>query len=153
MEVNIREALNDDSPQIRNVVFTVLREYGLQPDPETTDKDLDDIEKEYFSRGGYFGVIELNSEIVATVGIYKISSSTCELRKMYCASKYRGKGIGKKLLEHSLMIAGKLGFSRVVLETASPLVEAVHLYKKYGFIEYTPEHLAARCDQAYELLM
>lgn len=94
MEVNIREAFNGDSPKIKNVVFTVLKEYGLEPDPETTDKDLDDIEEEYFSKGGYFGVIELNSEIVATVGIYKISSSTCELRKMYCSSKFRGKGIG-----------------------------------------------------------
>ena len=39
----------------------------------------------------------------------------------------------------------------MTLETASVLKEAIALYESYGFVEYEPDHLSARCDQAYFL--
>lgn len=147
----IREANDSDAENIKRVVFSVLEEYGLEPDSSSTDKDLDSIDENYKNNGGYFGVIEIDSDIVAAVGIYKIDSDTCELRKMYALPSQRGMGLGRKLLEHSLAKAKELGFNRVVLETASPLVAAISLYKKYGFREYRPDHLSSRCDQAFEL--
>ncbi len=151
--MNIREAKQSDSESIKNVVFEVLKEYGLDPDPGTTDKDLDAIDKLYGENGGYFGVIEDLNKVVATVGIFKVSETTCELRKMYALPNQRGKGLGRKLMEFSITKAKELGFERIILETASPLVEAISLYKKYGFIEYQPDHLSARCDQAFELFI
>lgn len=151
--MNIRAANNADSKAIKFVVFSVLGEYGLSPDPAATDKDLEDIEQSYFSNNGYFGVVEKDKIIIATVGLHRESATTCELRKMYCLASDRGNGLGKRLLEFSLAKAKELGFSRIVLETASPLKEAIGLYKKYGFIIYKPEHLSPRCDQAYELYL
>jgi putative acetyltransferase len=54
-------------------------------------------------------------------------------------------------MEFALSKAKELG--RVILETASPLKEAIGLYKRYGFKEFNPEHLSARCDQAFELYL
>ncbi len=54
MKITIRDATDSDSKQIRGLVYSMLEEYGLQPDPEETDKDLESIEYEYFSKGGYF---------------------------------------------------------------------------------------------------
>ena len=70
---------------------------------------------------------------------------------MYLHSSYRGKGFGKLLLESALSQARRIGFKKMTLETASVLKEAISLYKSYGFIEYEPEHLSSRCDQAYIL--
>jgi len=39
----------------------------------------------------------------------------------------------------------------VTLETASVLTEAIGLYRSYGFVEYQPDHLSSRCDQAFVL--
>ncbi len=151
--MNIRAANNADSEAVKRVVFSVLQEYGLKPDSNSTDKDLENIEASYFLKGGYFGVVEENNSIVATIGLHRENATTCELRKMYCLASSRGKGLGKKLLEFSLVKAKELGFSRIMLETASPLKEAISLYKKYGFVEYKPDHLSSRCDQAYELYL
>lgn len=151
--MDIRTATNADSEAVKVVVFSVLKEYGLSPDSSSTDRDLENIEESYFLQGGYFGVVEENNIIVATVGLHRENATTCELRKMYCLASSRGKGLGKTLLEFSLVKAKELGFSRIVLETASPLKEAISLYKKYGFVEYNPEHLSSRCDQAYELYL
>lgn len=151
--MEIRKAKNSDSEAIKSIVFSVLKEYGLNPDSKTTDRDLDSIDQTYFLNGGYFGVVVENGEIIATVGIYRETATTCELRKMYCIPSKRGKGLGNKILIFSLEKANELGFSRVVLETATPLKEAIGLYKKHGFVEFNPDHMSARCDQAYELYL
>lgn len=149
--MKFRTAKNEDSDAIKKLVFGVLAEYGLTPDPGTTDKDLDDIEHYYHNNNGYFGVIEEENTIVASVGIIRMDTLTCELRKMYALPVIRGKGIGKQLLEYAIVKARLLGYKKVVLETASPLKEAISLYKHYGFKEYHPDHLSQRCDQAFTL--
>lgn len=134
------------------MVYNVLREYDLKPDPQSTDTDLKDIERYYFERGGTFVVLEdRDGSIVGAYGLYLIDRQTCELRKMYLHRSYRARGLGKLLLEKALSQARELGFTKVVLETASVLKEAIGLYKSYGFVEYEAEHLSSRCDQAYML--
>lgn len=147
----LRPATNADAMRVQELVFGVLQDYGLQPDPNGTDLDLADIEAHYFGQGGWFGVLEADGSLVASVGVARHSDTTCELRKMYCATQWRGRGFGRQLLDAALAQARMLGFRRVVLETASPLKEAIALYRRYGFTPYTPTRLAARCDQAYEL--
>lgn len=147
--MNIRNASNADIPAIRELVFGVLTSYGLKPDPTTTDRDLDDIDKNYFHGGGRFSVLEDEGRIIGSYGLWRIDDRECELRKMYLSAGHRGKGLGRLLLEHALQSAEKLGFRTVCLETASVLKEATALYVKYGFTPYHAAHLSARCDQAY----
>jgi putative acetyltransferase len=148
--IRIREARNADSDEVKELVFGVLNEYGLESDPLRTDSDLDDIESTYFESGGIFYVLEDDARsIVGTAGLYAVDGSTCELRKMYLEKRYRGLGIGKELIEVVVIKAKELGFHVMVLETASVLKEAIRLYTNYGFREYQPKHLSSRCDQAY----
>ena len=103
-------------------------------------------------RGGAFDLlVDASGQVVGSVGLYRVSESTCELRKMYLAPEVRGCGWGSRLLEHALARAADLGYSRVVLETASVLRAAIALYERRGFRPYQPDHLAARCDTAYFL--
>ena len=134
------------------MVYTVLEEYGLRSDPASTDADLNDIEQSYFAKGGTFQVlVQESGSIIGAYGLYRLDSHTCELRKMYLHRAYRRQGLGKRLLDDALAKARELGFRKVVLETASVLKEAIALYERYGFAPYRPDHLSARCDQAYLL--
>jgi len=148
----LRPASNKDGRKITDLVYGVLIEYGLKPDGACTDADLKDIEHSYFEPGGTFCVLEEEGgSIIGAYGLYPVDKRTCELRKMYLRSSYRGKGLGKLLLDDALSKARRMGFERMTLETASVLKEAIALYKSYGFVEYEPEHLSSRCDQAYVL--
>lgn len=147
-----RPATNLDRSAIESLVFRVLREYGLEPDPAGTDADLSDIEAVYAGAGGIFDVLmDGAGEVIGTVAVFRVDSRTCELRKMYLARGARGRGLGRMLLEHALQRAAVLGFRRIVLETASVLREAVALYESRGFLRHDPGHMAARCDAAYYL--
>lgn len=148
----LRPATNTDCTQVQNLVFTVLGEYGLRPDPDRTDADLCDIEQSYFAQGGTFRVLEAgNGSIVGCYGLYPLGAGTCELRKMYLHRDYRGQGHGKRMLEEAIEKAGQVGFRRITLETASVLKAAIRLYESYGFTPCHSDHLSPRCDQAYIL--
>lgn len=149
----LRSATNADAEAVRSVVFSALREHGLEPSPDDTDADLSDIERHYHARGGLFGVLVENGggKIVGTVGLHPDEPGTVELRKMYLRPEHRGLGCGRCLLEHALAEARRLGFRRVVLESTSKLPKAVALYRSYGFQPYPAKHCAPRCDQTLEL--
>lgn len=148
----IRGAQADESEDIRDLVHRVLEEYGLTPDPQGVDADLENLDAGYPDRGGFFDVaVGPDGEIAGCCGIYPIDADTCELRKMYVLRDARGYGLGGRLLRRALAFARGRGFKRVELETASVLKEAIALYAGAGFEPIRRTHLAARCDQAFAL--
>ena len=142
------QANNDHKEISKKIIFGVLEEYGLIPDNPELDSDLENIETNY--KDGYFGLI-INDlgEVTGTFALYKIDDQTAEIRKMYLLNNSRRKGIGKWMLSFLYAKAKELGFKKVQLLTASPLVEAMDLYKKSGFIEYDTPKQGPRCDKAF----
>jgi len=152
-EIIIRLASNADCERVQRLVFGVLREYGLAPDLEGTDRDIADIETHYIARGGTFELIEDGQgNLLGTVGLYPMNAEIVELRKMYFSPDLRGKGFGKKTLARMIEKARALGFKKIYLETATVLKEAVALYEKFGFEETDAKH-TPRCDAAYFLVL
>jgi putative acetyltransferase len=146
----IRPATNADCAQVRALIFAVLNEYDLEPAPKTTDRDLDDLEG--FYADGAFDVLETaDGEIIGTVGLASMGNGVVELRKMYLKLSARGRGHGKRLLKHAIETAGNLGFTRIELQTARVLEEAIGLYEKFGFAPSEEAALERRCDQALAL--
>lgn len=149
-DIFVRSASNGDCEAVQELVFSVLREYGLVPDIGGTDVDLTNLEEFYIKRGGIFEVfVAADERIVGTVGLYPIDDETIELRKMYLRPEVRGKGLGRETLARMVEKSRELGFRRLYLETASILKEAVGLYEKFGF-RPTCEMHTPRCDVAFE---
>jgi len=148
-DFTFRKGTKKDSSQIALLVHTVLREYGLTPEPHGVDHDLWNVEESY--KDGYFGVILRDQKIVATYGLYPLSAEKVEVRKMYAYPNVRGYGLGQWMLLHLLAIAKHNDFKEVELETASALEEAIGLYKKFGFREKDFENKTPRCDKAFYL--
>ena len=148
-EPRFRQATNADADAIRSLVFTILTEYGLTPDPALTDRDLFDIESSYAGRGGYFEILlDEQQQVVGSWGLYPLRPGVCELRKMYLHPSCRGQGLGKTIMKRALNQAHSLRFTRIELETAGVLKEAIILYDSFGFQPFIPDHMSSRCDQA-----
>ena len=92
---SVRRAARADEAQIRELVFGILREYGITPDPEGTDADLFDLDANYFARDGMFDVAyDTAGKLVGCCGTFAQDAKTCELRKMYVRADQRGRGLG-----------------------------------------------------------
>lgn len=151
-EIFVRSATNADCAKVQNLVFGVLREFGLEPETGGTDADLSDIETYYIKSGGLFEILEdADGRLLGTIGLFPLDAETVELRKMYFDKSLRGRGFGKKMLERMIEKARELKFKRIYLETASILKEAVGLYEKYGFKPTLEGMHSKRCDAAYFL--
>lgn len=146
----LRPARAEDSAACRALVTAVLREFGLNPDPQDTDADLADFARHYFARGGDFVVLEdAAGEIVGTCGLFPLAPGVVELRKMYLVPAWRGRGQGRRLLDWALTRARELGFQRITLETATALKDAIALYERNGFKPDCGGAHSCRCDLAY----
>jgi len=147
-----RAARPGDEAAVQQVVFTVLREYGLVPEPDGVDVDLADLQGFYLRRGGAFLVVEDAAGAVAGCGgLLPVNDGDVELRKMYLAKALRGRGLGRALLEVLIDEARAMGCRRVVLDTASVLTEAIALYRARGFQPLERGPHVKRCDQAFFL--
>jgi putative acetyltransferase len=145
-EYTLRKASNADGPAVWTLIAAILRSYGITPNQETTDRDLTDIEANYWNRKGAFFVLLDGKEVIGTVALHHETDEVCELCRMYLAPQHRGQGLGRRLLDLSLREARQSGFKEMRLKTASVLVEAISLYKRAGFTPVEGAKACGNCD-------
>jgi putative acetyltransferase len=145
-DYTLRKATNADRPAIWALISSVLRSYGITTDEQTTDKDLVDIEANYWDRKGAFFLLLRGEEVIGTVALHHETDVVCEICRMYLVAQYRGQGLGRRLLEHCVREAKERGFEEMYLKTASVLVEAISLYKRAGFTVVEGVEVGGNCD-------
>lgn len=118
---------------IKNLNYEWLEKY-FHVEPGDI-QSLSNPKKYIIDKGGYIYYAKLNDEIVGTASLLKKSESIYELGKMAITEKAQGKGIGTVLLEHCLKVAKIKGIQTLILYSNTKLASAIHLYRKYGFIE------------------
>jgi putative acetyltransferase len=98
-------------------------------------EDIEHIQSYYFEYGGTFMVLADGEQLIGTGGINRLDSDTAELKRVFLLQEYRGRGLGRKLVETLLEFARTNGYRRVRLMVATPDLqpEAVGLYTSLGF--------------------
>ena len=96
---------------------------------------LSNPKKEIIDKGGFIFYAKLNDEIVGTASLLKKSETIFELGKMAVSGKAQGHKIGTFLLEFCLDFAKQKQIKTLILYSNTQLESAIHLYKKFGFLE------------------
>ena len=131
-----------DSKNDMNYVRALFLEYAhslpFKLDFQDFDQELETLPGKYAEPFGCILVAFIDKEAVGCIAIRKIENNTCEMKTLYVKSKYRGNGIGKELVEHSIKKAKEKGYDYMKLDTLSSMKGAVSLYKSLGFMEIEP---------------
>lgn len=85
--------------------------------------------------GGHIFFAVENDIVLGTVALLKRGDAAFELTKMAVLPKARGKQVGQKLMTHCIHFAEVHSFQQLYLYSNTLLANAIHIYKKYGFIE------------------
>lgn len=105
---------------------------------EEIDREvLGNPDKYILSGGGFILFALAKDEVVGCVAMKKISETGFELTKMAVRKDMRGNGIGNKLLRQAIFEAITKKAKYIELYSQTELQNALHLYKKYGFV-YQP---------------
>ncbi len=86
------------------------------------------------------------------VGLRKIDSRRCEMKRLYVRQRFRGKGIGNALCREIILKGRQLGYKEMLLDTLSTMVEAQTLYRAYGFKGTVPYYHNPLPEAQYMLL-
>lgn len=110
------------------------------------------VEETIIQTGGEIFFCIVNDEVAGTVAMQKVNETTFEMAKLAVNKKFQGQNIGKILIETCIEFAKQKKATTIMLMSSTKLDVALHLYKKYNFIEVPlAENDYARADIQMEL--
>jgi GNAT superfamily N-acetyltransferase len=84
---------------------------------------------------GAFLVAWSGQEAIGCGAIRRLGESEAEIKRMYVAAEWRGRGVGRLMLDALEAEARRLGVRRLVLETGNRQTRALALYRARGFVD------------------
>jgi len=135
---HIIEFRNDLVDHFKNLNIAWLQKYFYV---EPIDQVMLSDPKQYIiGKGGYIFFAEVNNEIAGTFALIKLKEGIYELAKMAVDEKFQGHKIGNKMMEFAIEKVKSLSATKLILYSNTMLGPAMHLYRKYGFLEVPLEN-------------
>lgn len=73
-------------------------------------------------------------EPIGCAAFKKYDDTSAEVKRVFIKQEYRGRGISHGLMEQLEKAAKKKGYKYFILESGEPLVAAMALYRKIGYV-------------------
>lgn len=108
-------------------------EFQKSLDEQNYDEELEHLEDKYGLPGGRLYLAWWDGELAGCVGMKQLDAHTGELKRLYVRPAFRGRHLGRELVERIIQDARSLGYSRLMLDTMPELVSARHMYENMGF--------------------
>lgn len=125
------------APEDIAAVRKLLNYYG---ELRNHDAALGDYTKELKSLPGKYGppqgcllLARMGDVVIGCVAFQALSSSICEMKRMFVLPDYQGQGVGFRLVERLLLEAQKLDYQLMRLDTHPSMLKAAKLYQSMGF--------------------
>ena len=137
MNITFRNIEENDNKEIAELIRTVFREFKIdRPGTVYFDPNTDNLFKLFQTPGSIYWIAEENGKMIGGCGIFStpgLPEGFAELVKLYLLPQWRGKGIGRMLMERCFDSAKSLGYKQLYLESLPELDKAVSMYTKAGF--------------------
>lgn len=108
---------------------------GVDLSYQNFTQELESLPKMYGGDEGRLLLALVDNTPAGCVGVRKLSSSICEMKRLYVRDEFRGRGIGMLLAKHIIQAGKELGYSAMVLDTLDKMKSAQKLYQSLGFVE------------------
>jgi len=131
------------SQQDIELVRELFKEYegwlGINLCFQNFEKELAELPGEYAPPDGRLLLAVENKKVTGCIALRKIGDGVCEMKRLFVRSEFRGKGLGRQLVESIIKAAKEIGYERMRLDTLPPKMnDAIALYRSLGFKEIEP---------------
>lgn len=153
----VLEPVDRDDPQVRALYADFVQEAD---GPLVSDRPGDgvDLEAEIAAGppadlvppGGVLLLARVDGEVVGIGGVRFLDTEQAEVKSMFVAERFRGLGLGRRILARLDEIAAEAGCRVVRLDTSAYLTPAVSLYRSAGYREIPAYNENPKADLWFE---
>jgi putative acetyltransferase len=142
-EFSLTEIIRAHSPDYVELVRELFKEYEAWLDIDLCfqnfHKELAELPGEYAPPDGRMLLVAQDGRIAGCIALRKIVDGLCEMKRLFIRAEFRGKGLGRRLVEAIIREAQEIGYERMRLDTLpGKMDEAIALYGSFGFEEIEP---------------
>jgi ribosomal protein S18 acetylase RimI-like enzyme len=130
----------DDQIELVRELFKEYENWlGINLCFQNFEKELAELPGDYAPPQGQLLLAMDDGRIAGCIALRKIGDGICEMKRLFVRSEFRGKGLGRKLVEAIISEARKIGYERMRLDTLpGKMDQAIALYRSLGFTEIEP---------------
>lgn len=143
LTMNIREFKSRDQPGINKLQDEFMKEffpeYVDDPDQYQWNADVYEINEYYVQKGGKVWVVEDSNYIVGFGCFRLVDSKTAEIKRVRINSRYRGKGLGKAIIEQIENCCRNSDIEKILVDTDDRFEAAKSMYTNMGYVMYRTE--------------
>src|SRR3989338_4466623 len=108
---NIRKFRLQDNAAVKSLINSIMNKEFPRDALAYPPDDLDDIHSHYGNIGEAFFVAEDDKgSIIGTIAVKRDDERHALLRRFFVSPEYRGKNVGKALLEHLIDFCKEVGY-------------------------------------------
>ncbi len=90
----------------------------------------------YLAEGYKYYLVDFDGTSVGYIGLLaKTHKGELFLSKFYLLSDYRGKGLGRQMMENVKVLAQQNGLKKILLNTNKKNNDTIRFYEKFGFVK------------------
>jgi ribosomal protein S18 acetylase RimI-like enzyme len=105
---------------------------------QSFDQELAGLPGRYAPPEGRLLLAWCDGELAGCVALRSLGDGICEMKRLYVRPAFRGRGIGRLLIDRIISEAVGAGYSSMRLDTLPSMGAALDLYRERGFREIPP---------------
>lgn len=124
------------------LVRTLFKEYAdwvaVDLSFQGFEEELAGLPGKYVPPDGVLLLCAVDGGAAGCVAVRRFDADTCEMKRLFVRSAYRGRNCGVFLARQAIEWATAAGYARMVLDTLPTMGTAHRLYERLGFRDVAP---------------
>ena len=131
--MQIRAASSKDLPAIRELFTEYANALEIDLCFQGFGEELAALPGKYAPPDGRLFLAFDNEQPVGCIALRRINGSICEMKRLYVRPAFRGRGLGRRLANETILAAREIGYERMRLDTLGSMLPAISIYEALGF--------------------